>query len=143
MERPEPMKAWQIDFKDASTVPADPLGKQQHVVEILNVIDMGTSIVVAAQVHDDFHAQTALEATAEILHQHGLPSSITFDRDTRWVGSASRRDFPSAFVRFLLCLGIQPIICPPHRPDLKSVNEYYPKDLTAEMRNSLSKLDGS
>ncbi len=35
----------------------------------------------------------------------------------RSVGSASGRDFPSAFVRFLFCLGIQPNICPPHRPD--------------------------
>jgi transposase InsO family protein len=132
MERPEPMKAWQIEFKDASTVPADPVGKQQHVVEILNVVDMGTSLVVAAQVHEDFHAQTALEAMAEILHQHGLPSSITFDRDTRWVGSASGRDFPSAFVRFLLCLGIQPIICPPHRPDLNAFVERYHRSLKQE-----------
>jgi hypothetical protein len=59
MGRPEPMKAWHIDFKDASTMPADPEGSRQHVVEILNVVDMGTSLVVAAQVHDDFHAQTA------------------------------------------------------------------------------------
>jgi hypothetical protein len=67
--RPEPMQAWQIDFKDASTVPADPMGKQQHVVEILNVVDMGTSLVVSAHVHAQFHAQTALEAMAQILHQ--------------------------------------------------------------------------
>ncbi len=132
MERPEPMKAWQVDFKDASTVPADPVGKQQHVVEILNVVDMGTSLVVATQVHDDFHAQTALEAMAQILHQHGLPSSITFDRDTRWVGSASGRDFPSAFMRFLLCLGIQPIICPPQRPDLNAFVERYHRSLKQE-----------
>jgi hypothetical protein len=59
MERPAPMTVRQIDFKDASTVPAAPTGKQQHVVEILNVVDMGTSLVVAAQVHDDYHAQTA------------------------------------------------------------------------------------
>jgi hypothetical protein len=38
-------------------------------------------------------------------------------RDPRWVGSASGRDFPSVLVRFLLCLGIGPNICPPHRPD--------------------------
>ena len=48
MERPAPMTAWQIDFKDASTLPADYTGKQQHVV------DMDTSLVVPAQVHDDF-----------------------------------------------------------------------------------------
>ena len=62
-----PSRAWQIDFKDASSVPADPYGKQQHVVEILNVVDMGTSIVLAAHVHANFHAQTALEAIAQVL----------------------------------------------------------------------------
>ena len=120
MKRPAPMTAWQIDFKDASTVPADPDSKQQHVVEILNVVDMGTSIVVAAHPHADFHAQTALEAMAQILQEHGRPETITFDRDTRWVGSASGRDFPSAFMRFLLCLAIQPVVCPAHRPDLNA-----------------------
>jgi hypothetical protein len=30
MGRPERMKARQIDFKDASAVPAGPVGKQQH-----------------------------------------------------------------------------------------------------------------
>jgi transposase len=53
----------------------------------------------------------------EFLQRSGLPAMLTFDRDPRWVGSASGRDFPSAFVRFLLCLGIQPTICLPHRPD--------------------------
>jgi hypothetical protein len=34
VERPAPMSHWQLDFKDASTVPADADGKQQHVVEV-------------------------------------------------------------------------------------------------------------
>ena len=132
LERPAPMSAWQIDFKDASSVPADPYGKQQHVVEILNVVDMGTSIVVAAHVHANFHAQTALEAIAEVLTLHGKPDSITLDRDTRWVGSASGRDFPSAFLRFLLCLGIDPHVCPPHRRDLNAFVERYHRTLKQE-----------
>ncbi len=77
-------------------MPADPDGKQQHVVEILNVVEMGTSIVVAAHTHADFHAQTALEAMAQILQQQGRPVAITFDRDTRWEGLASGRDFQIA-----------------------------------------------
>ncbi len=36
VDRPAPMTSWQFDFKDVSTVPADPDGKQQHVVEVLN-----------------------------------------------------------------------------------------------------------
>ena len=46
--------------KDASTVPADPFGKQLHVVEILNIVDVGTSMVLDSHVHANFHAQTAL-----------------------------------------------------------------------------------
>ncbi len=33
-ERPAPMSHWQLDFKDATTVPADPDGKRQHGVEV-------------------------------------------------------------------------------------------------------------
>jgi hypothetical protein len=69
--------------KDASTVPADPYGKRQHVVEILNVVDMATSIVLASEVHANFHAQTARHSMAAILRQQGRPRSITFDRDPR------------------------------------------------------------
>src|SRR2546429_652457 len=116
-ELPEPLQEIQIDFKDDSTVPADPLGKQQHVVETCNFVDAGTSIWLHAPVREDFTAETAFEAVVEFLQRYGLPTMLTFDRDPRWVGSASGRDFPSAFVRFLLCLGILPNICPPHRPD--------------------------
>ena len=116
-ELPEPLQEIQIDFKDDSTVPADPLGKRQHVVETCNFIDAGTSIWLHAPVREDFTAETAFEAVVEFLQRYGLPTMLTFDRDPRWVGSASGRDFPSAFVRFLLCLGILPNICPPHRPD--------------------------
>ncbi len=117
LDRPPPLTAWQLDFKDASTVPADPDGKRQHVVEVLNTIDTGTSILLDAQVRGDFVADTALEAVAALVQQQGLPQQVTFDRDTRFVGSATQRDFPSAFIRFWLCLGVQVDVCPPHRPD--------------------------
>lgn len=38
LERPAPMRDFQLDFKDASSVPADPHGKKQHVVETLVVV---------------------------------------------------------------------------------------------------------
>ncbi len=84
------MTCWQIDFKDASSVPADPYGKQQHVVEMLNVVDMGTSIVLASHVHAAFQAHTALQAMAQVLRQQGRPQAITLDRDTRlsWAAPA-------------------------------------------------------
>jgi transposase InsO family protein len=43
---------------------------------------------------------------------------LTMDRDVRWVGSASQRDFPSALLQFLSCIGVQPNVLPPHHPEL-------------------------
>lgn len=121
-----------MDFKDASTVPADPQGKHQHVVEGLNFVDAGTSILLSAQPHDDFHAETALEAVITFLRAYGLPAMLTFDRDPRWVGSSSGRDFPSALRRFLLCLGIEASICPPQRPDKNAFVERYHRSYNQE-----------
>ena len=116
LERPQPMEHWQLDFKDASTVPADPHGKRQHVVETLNIIDKGTSILVAHHVRSDFTAETALAAVAETFASHGLPASITLDRDTRWVGAPQGSDFPAALVRFCQSLGVAVLVCDPHQP---------------------------
>ncbi|HLZ57334.1 MAG TPA: hypothetical protein VKR06_10335 [Ktedonosporobacter sp.] len=84
--------------KDASTVPADPSGegKRQHVVEVCNFVDAGTSILLSAQAHDDFRAETALQAIVNVLRRYGCPRLFTLDHDPRWVGSQSGRDFPSA-----------------------------------------------
>ncbi len=65
IERPQPMEQWQLDFKDASTVPAEPEGKQHHVVETLNSIDTGTSVLIGSHVRSDFTAETALAALAQ------------------------------------------------------------------------------
>ena len=53
------MLCWQIDFKDVSSVAADADGKRQHVVETLNIIDTGTSVLLDAHVRPDFTAETA------------------------------------------------------------------------------------
>lgn len=132
MERPGPLEYWQLDFKDDATVPPDPLGKQQHVVETLNTHDVGTSISLSAQVSDNFTAETALAAVVETLSRWGLPDLVGFDRDPRWVGSASGRDFPSPFVRMWQCLGVQVYICPPHRPDKNGCVERYNKSYKYE-----------
>lgn len=120
-----PLEEVQVDFQDATTVPPDPYGKQQHMVEICNFVDRGTSILLSAQVNDDFHAATALEAVITFLQEHGCPPRMSFDHDPRWLGSASGRDFPSALCRMLLCLGIEPRIIPPRRPDLHGHVERY------------------
>ncbi len=123
----QPMQTIQLDFKDASTVPADPFSKQQHVVDPCHFFDPGSSHVLWAPVCDDCTAETALAETAQCLRAQGVAPMFTFDRDPRWVGSASGRDFPSAFVRFLLTLPIVPTVCPAHRPDLNGGVERYQK----------------
>jgi Integrase core domain len=122
----------QLDFKDATSVPPDPDGKQQHVVEILNFVDAGTSTWLMAEARPDFHAETAQDAVIDFLTRYGRPHQMTFDRDSRWVGSQSQRHFPSAFCRFLLCLGIQPNICPPRRPDKNAYVERLHRTLNQE-----------
>ncbi len=127
-EPPAPLEEVQMDFKDVSTVPADlhdPDAKRQHVIETCNFVDAGTSILLDAQVHEDFHAETAFQAVVAFLRRSGCPAMLTFDRDPRWVGSATARDFPSALCQFLSCVGIQPNILPPHRPDLNGYVERY------------------
>src|SRR5712691_3577705 len=67
LQRPPPMTCWPIACKDVSSVPADPDGKRQHVVETLIIIDTGTSVLLDAHVRADFTAETALEALALTL----------------------------------------------------------------------------
>src|SRR5260370_41868712 len=83
--RPPPMSRWGLDCKDAATVPADPDGKRQHVVEVLNTVDEGTSVLVDAQVGADFHAETTRASVAELFTRHGLPEAVRIDRDVRFV----------------------------------------------------------
>jgi len=132
IERPKPMEHWQMDFKDASSVPADPDGKQQHVVETLNIIDMGTSVNIASHVRSDFTAETALRALAETFSHHGRPKSITLDRDTRWVGSPQGSDFPAALIRFCHSLGVGVVIFDPRHPQQNGFVERYNRSYQQE-----------
>jgi transposase InsO family protein len=131
-ERPAPMSQWQLDFKDASTVPAAVEGKRQHVVEVLNTVDMGTSVLVEAQVRADFNAETTLAEVASLVRTHGCPKLLTFDRDVRFVSSPHGSDFPSALVRFCHCLGVAVRICDPHHPQHNGYVERYHRSYQAE-----------
>jgi hypothetical protein len=72
------------------------------------------------------------EVVAQFLRDHGLPQMLTFDNDPRLVGSPSGRDFPSALVRFLWCVGVVPNVIPPHRPDLNAYVERFHRSLGQE-----------
>jgi transposase InsO family protein len=130
--RPAPMSRWELDFKDAATVPAAPEGKRQHVVEVLNTVDEGTSVLVDAQVGADFHAETTLEAVAELFTRHGLPQAVRIDRDVRFVSSPAGSDFPSALVRFCQCVGVGVLVCDPHHPQQNGFVERYHRTFQEE-----------
>jgi transposase InsO family protein len=132
LERPSPMQHWQLDFKDASSVPADPEGKHQHGVETLNIIDKGTSVLVASHVRTDFTAETALSAVAQTFAEQGLPASLTLDQDTRWVGAPQGSDFPSALLRFCQSLGIAVLVCDAGHPQQNGFIERYQRPYTQE-----------
>jgi hypothetical protein len=67
------MTEWQLDLKDASTVPTDPDGKQGHVVEVLDTLDVGTSALLGADPRGDYTAETSLYAMADLVREQGLP----------------------------------------------------------------------
>jgi hypothetical protein len=95
-------------------------------------VDRGSSILVDLQASDNYHARTAMLAMASTLIQNGLPRCIVLDRAPRFVGSWSTREFPSAFMRFLMNLGIAVDVCPPQRPDLNPCVERYFRTLDTE-----------
>jgi hypothetical protein len=130
--RPEPMSVWGIDFKEVSTVPPEPDGRRQHAVECFNVVDHGTSILLSAQVRQNCTAVTAIEAMVYVLRAYGCPRAVRFDRDPRFIGSWSAGEFPSAFMRLLMCLDIELQICPPQRPDKNPFVERYNKNYKYE-----------
>ena len=95
------------------------------MVETLNIIDKGTSVLIASYVRSDFNAETALQAVAHTFQVHGLPSSITLDRDTRWVGAPQGSDFPAALIRFCHSLGVVVRVCDAHHPQQNGFVERY------------------
>lgn len=99
--------------------------KRKHQVEVFEVVDTGTSIALETKVSDQFDAKHTLIALIDVFETIGLPKVVRFDRDPRFVASWSMDKFPSAFIRFLLCVGITSDICPPRRPDLKAYVERF------------------
>ncbi|SRR5581483_3259705 len=131
----DPLQEVQVDFKDVTTATLDPTApsaKREHLIEVCNFVDAGSSRLLCAVAHEDFHAQTAFDAVVQFLRQYGLPGLLTLDRDPRWVGSAAQRDFPSALIQFLYCVGVQPSILPPHHPELNCYVERYNKTYAKE-----------
>ena len=108
LERPEPMQHWEMDF-----------GQLGDTFEFLSVVDRGTSILVNTQTQPHYNAETALLAVATLLIAVGLPHKLRFDNDTRFVGNWLSDGYPSPLMRFLLCLGVEPDLVEPGKPQHK------------------------
>jgi hypothetical protein len=132
LDRPAPLEEIEIDFTDVGSIPPDPDDKRQHAAETFNWVDRGTSRPMAARVRADYHAGTAIETCAQIIQQIGLPKRIRCDRDSRFVGNTRTDDFPAPFMRFWMNLGVELVLCPPQRPDLKPYVERFNKAYTEE-----------
>lgn len=108
LELPQPMEVWEIDF-----------GQLGNQFEFFPVIDRGTSRFIHCDTHEHFNAETTLISVAKFLLLNGLPKLIRMDNDTRFVGSWSATGFPSALMRFLWCLGVEPYAVEPGKPYYK------------------------
>jgi len=109
---PDPDVEWEMDFGEVRL-------DAETKLEFFLVVDRGTSRVVYLEGSLGYNARTALQAVARLLKQCGCPRRLRFDRDPRFVGSWTGDSFPSALVRFLRVVGVEPVICPPRRPDKK------------------------
>lgn len=113
LELPAPMEEWELDFGEIY------LGEVEGSLEFLLVVDRGSSRVIYLEGSSGYQAESAMEAVLRLFAAHGLPQRLRYDRDPRLWGSWTRDSYPSPFTRLLRVLGIEPVICPPHRPDRK------------------------
>lgn len=107
----EPMEEWEMDFCEIRLVDGR--------FEFFLVVDRGTSRVVYLEGCAGYRADSALMAVFRLFLLNGLPKRLRFDRDPRFVWSWSADSYPAPLVRLLHVLGVEPVICPPRRPDKK------------------------
>jgi len=107
-----PMAEWEIDFCE--------IRLQDARFEFFIVVDRGTSRVIHLEgCVDGYRADTALLAVYRLFLLNGLPQRLRLDRDPRFVWSWSADSFPAPLIRLLHALGVEPVVCPPRRPDKK------------------------
>lgn len=102
------------------------------MVETLDIVDEGTSILLKAEPGADYTMATTIASAATTVQAIGLPDVVTCDRDSRFVGGTHAEDAPSPFVRFWHCLGVAVKILPPRRPDLNAFVERYHRSYEEE-----------
>lgn len=111
LELSQPMEEWEMDFCE--------IRLQDGRFEFFLVVDRGTSRVVYLEGCEGYRADTALAAVFRLLLLNGCPKRLRLDRDPRFVWSWSADGFPAPLIRLLRVLQIEPVVCPPRRPDKK------------------------
>jgi hypothetical protein len=107
------MEEWEIDFGEIL------LPEEGGICEFFIVVNRRTSRLVYVEANQGYNAVTTLEAVARLFVLCGIPKRLRFDRDVWLWGAWTRDSYPSPFICFLRTLGIQDVVCPPYRPDLK------------------------
>jgi len=130
--RPQPGAVWELDFCTLSPKSEEAPEKNANALEAFSVVDRGSSAQIASEASTAYDAHHTLETMAAIVQREGLPRCVVVDQDPRFVGSASTDAYPSAFIRFLTCLGVEVDVLPPHRPDLKPFVERHQRTVKTE-----------
>jgi len=75
--------------------------------------------------------------------RNGVPNVMVFDNDPRFVGSWTSEGYPSALMRFLLCIGVEACPCQPRKPQEKPFVERLHRALKSECirKHRLGTLD--
>jgi hypothetical protein len=99
-DRPEPLVELQLDCKAVVQVAPLVSAKQAHAVEVFDAVEVGTSLWLMGEPRASSTAATVFGPLRTRLERIGLPARVRFDRDPRFLGRTSRRDFPTPFLRF-------------------------------------------
>ena len=122
-----PMHTWELDFTDVpgrGRYPGRKKAQQQTpqsggedgIDEACNILDAGSSIVIASIVDTGFDAESITRTVALIFKEKGVPQVLRIDRDPRLVGGYAGQDYPAGFERMSYSLGVAKIEkCPPLR----------------------------
>jgi len=107
------MSEWEMDFCE--------IRLEKGRFEFYLVVDRGASREVYLEGGEGYRADSALQAVCRLFELNGLPQRPRFDRDPRLVWSWSADGYPAPLIRLLYALGVEPVICPPRRPDKKTL----------------------
>jgi hypothetical protein len=133
LERPVPMSSWQIDFKDVSSVPADPDGKRQHVVETQSAHRYRDFRAAGCPCAFGFHGRDrAGSPKPHLAHLRAAQVHHAGSRFPLGWQPKSAVIFQPRGSRFGACLGIEIQVCDPHHPQQNAFVERFHRSYQEE-----------